>query len=104
MSIGTGVPSLTSYGSSLLEIGKTLQQRRNKQQRLFITHSDLDDGNRYFRFNVSHGLKSIGLEDATQKNKIMAATTRYAASESVMKQMKLCGNKLSTRECASRFA
>lgn len=67
------------------------------------THSDLDDGHRYFRFNVSHELESIDLENAAQKNKIMTATIRYVVLEDVMKQMKFCENNLSIRECASMF-
>jgi hypothetical protein len=108
VSIGTGIPSLKPYGDSLLEIGKTLKavatETEMTAESFHRAHSDLDDGNRYFRFNVAHGLEDIGLEDAAQKNRIMAATTRYVALESVMKQMKLCGNNLSTRECASTFA
>lgn len=108
ISIGTGVPSLAPYGSSLLEIAKTLKdiatETEKSAESFHRAHSDLDDGNRYFRFNVSHGLESVGLEDASQKGTIMAATTRYVASESVMKQMRLCGNNLSTRECGSIFA
>ena len=98
---------MDSYGSSLFEIAKTFKDIATETEKtaesFHRAHSDLDDGHRYFRFNVSHGLESIGLEDAAQKNKIMAATTRYVALESVMKQMKLCGNNLSTRECASMF-
>ena len=107
ISIGTGVPSLDSYGSSPFEIAKILKDIATETEKtaesFHRAHSDLDDGNRYFRFNVSHGLESIGLEDGAQKNKIMAATTRYVASESMMKQMKLCGNNLSTRECTLMF-
>ena len=107
ISIGTGVPSLDSYGSSLFEIAKTLKDIATETEKtaesFHRAHSDLDDGNRYFRFNVSHGLESIGIEDGAQKNKIMAATTRYVALESIMKQMKLCGNNISTRECTLMF-
>lgn len=108
VSIGTGVPSLTPYGSSLLEIAQTLNAIAKETERtaesFHRTHSELDDGNRYFRFNVQHGLEDIGLEDAAQRNKIMAATSRYVALESVMKLMKLCGNNLSTTECEPNFA
>lgn len=63
ISIGTGVPSLDSYGSSLLEIAKTLKDIATETEKtaesFHRAHSDLDDGNRYCRFNVSHGLESI---------------------------------------------
>lgn len=108
VSIGTGVPSLKPYGSSLLEIAQTLKEIATDTEKtaesFHRAHTELDDGNRYFRFNVHQGLDNIGLEDATQKNKIMAATSRYVAQESVRKQMKLCGNNLSTRECEPNFA
>ncbi|MCJ1468429.1 hypothetical protein MMC07_007057 [Pseudocyphellaria aurata] len=107
VSIGTGVPSLDSYGSSLLEIAKTLKDIATETEKtaesFHRAHSDLDEENRYFRFNVSQGLESIGLEDAAQKNKIMAATSRYVALESVMNQMKRCGKSLSTREYSGPF-
>ena len=100
VSIGTGVPGVAPYGSSLLEIAKTLKRIATETdltaEAFHRAHSDLDDGNRYFRFNAS-GLEDIGLEDAAEKNRIMAATNRYVASESVMRQMRLCGNNLSTR-------
>ncbi|KAL9128122.1 MAG: hypothetical protein Q9217_003143 [Psora testacea] len=102
VSIGTGVLSLTPYGTSLLEIAQTLKaiatETEKTAESFHRAHTELDDGNRYFRFNVQHGLENIGLEDTTQKNKIIAATSRYVAQESVMRQMKLCGNNLWTRE------
>lgn len=104
VSIGTGVPSLKPFGSSLREIAKTLVQIATETERTAEVfhrgHSELDDGNRYFRFNVLRGLEEIGLEDASQKNVIMAATSRYMASEAVSKQMKLCGRKMLTSESA----
>jgi Patatin-like phospholipase len=94
VSIGMGVPSLQPFGSGLIEIGKTLLRIATETERTAESfhreHSKLDDGNRYFRFNVFQGLEHIGLEDASQKNAIMAATRRYVESQAVMKQMKLC--------------
>ncbi|KAI9810451.1 MAG: hypothetical protein M1827_006227 [Pycnora praestabilis] len=102
VSIGTGVPSLKPFGSSLVEIGKTLVQIATETERTAETfhrgHSELDDDNRYFRFNVLRGLEGIGLEDTSQKNVITAATSRYTESEAIVKQMKLCGKNLLTRE------
>ena len=99
---------MNSYDSNLFEIEKTLKniatETKKTTEFFHRTHLDFDDGNRYFRFNVSHGLEIIDLEDAAQKNKIMTATARYVALKSVMKQMKLCDNNLSTRKCASMFA
>ena len=103
VSIGTGVPSLKPFGSSLGEIGKTLVQIATETERTAETfhrgHSELDASNRYFRFNVLRGLEGIGLEDVSQKNIIMATTSRYMESEATVKQMKLCGKILLAREC-----
>lgn len=108
VSIGTGVPSLTPFGSNLVDIAKTLMQIATESEKtaesFHRAHSELDKGNRYFRFNVLHGLEGIGLEDAAQKNVIMAATSRYLRAEAIVKQMKLCGENLLTRECASTYA
>ncbi|KAI9888492.1 MAG: hypothetical protein M1814_006883 [Vezdaea aestivalis] len=102
VSIGTGVPSLAPYGSNLLEIAQTLKNIATETEKTAETfhraHSDLDHDNRYFRFNVTHGLENVVLEDATQKNVIMAATRRYVATESVVKQMRLFGTSLSMKE------
>ena len=104
VSIGTGLPSLKPFGSSLIEIGKTLVEMATETERtaekFHRGHSELDDGDRYFRFNVLRGLEGIGLEDASQKNVIMAATSRYMESEAIVKQMKRCGKNLLTSECA----
>ena len=104
VSIGTGIPSLNPFGSNLKEIAGTLVKIATETESTAETfhrgHSELDDGNRYFRFNVTRGLEEIGLEDTSQKNLIMAATSRYVESEAVLRQMKICGKKLSTKECA----
>ena len=56
ISIGTGIPSLDSYGSSLFEIAKTLKDIATETEKtaesFHRAHSDLDDGHRYFRFDV----------------------------------------------------
>ena len=102
VSIGTGVPSLNSFGSNLKEIAGALVQiatETEKTAEIFHRgHSELDDDDRYFRFNVLRGLEGIGLENASQKHVIMAATSRYIESEAIIKHMKLCGKSLLARE------
>ncbi|KAI4122850.1 MAG: hypothetical protein LQ338_005584 [Usnochroma carphineum] len=95
VSIGTGVPSLKPFGSSLTEVGNTLVQMATDTQRtaeiFHRGHSELNNGNRYIRLNVSQGLEEIGLEEASKKNVIMAATSRYMESEEIVQRMTLCG-------------
>lgn len=108
ISIGTGVPSVEPFRTGLLEIGETLvristetEQTAESFQR---SHSELDDSDRYFRFNVRNGLENIALEDSSQRGDIMTLTERYVQSQDVFKLMKRCGRCLAERECASIFA
>jgi hypothetical protein len=108
VSIGTGVPSVEPFRTGLLEIGDTLVRMSTETEKtaeLFQrTHSDLDDSNRYFRFNVRNGLENIGLEDSSQKDTIVAVTQRYVESQDTFKLMKLCALNLAERESASLYA
>lgn len=105
VSIGTGMPSVTSFGSSLLEIAKTLKDIATETERtaeaFHQEHAELDNSNRYFRFNVLHGLEDVGLEDAEQKSVIMAVTRRYARSAAVVRQMQICGKNIHERQRTS---
>lgn len=108
VSIGTGVPSVAPFSTSLLGIGPTLvristetEQTAESFQRM---HSELDDDGRYVRFNVRNGLEHVGLEDSSRRNEIMTLTDRYVQSQDVFKLMKLCAIRLAERECASLFA
>jgi predicted acylesterase/phospholipase RssA len=108
VSIGTGVPSVEPFRTGLREIGDTLIRISTETERtaeLFQrAHSDLDDSNRYFRFNVRNGLEKIGLEDSSQKDTILAVTQRYVESQETFKLMKLCASNLLERKCASLYS
>jgi hypothetical protein len=107
VSIGTGIPSLQPFGSSLLETAKTLKEMATETERTAESfhkeHSELDDRNRYFRFNVLHGLENIGLEDAKSKGAIVAATRRYIGLQAVARQMELCAKNFNERQGVSIF-
>ena len=96
------------FGDNLLDIGQSLlaiaTETEKTAERFCRDKSQLDDEGRYFRFNVLKGLEDISLEDSTQKNAIMAVTSRYVESQAVFKLMKACRNNLTERECASTFA
>lgn len=102
ISIGTGIPSLKPFKDDLLHIGETLvaiatdteqTAERFRQDKVY-----LDNGNRYFRFNVIRGLESIGLEDSTMEKEIAAATRRYVTSQDVFKQMQRCAGEIASLE------
>lgn len=108
ISIGTGVPSIEPFETDLLDIGQTLLRistETEKTAELFQrAHSNLDDSNRYFRFNVHHGLEKIALEDSSQKDTIMAVTNRYLESQDTFKQIKRCASNLGEKECGLLYA
>jgi Patatin-like phospholipase len=106
-STGTGVPSLKPFGDNLLEITKTLKSIATETEataKLFHrNHSELDEGNRYFCFSLTMGLEKIGLDKAAQKNVIMAATKSYLESQTVKRQMPLCGKNVGDKKCGSMY-
>jgi hypothetical protein len=59
--------------------------------------ADLDNDGRYFRFNVNHGLESIGLEESKRKAEIAAATGLCVASREVLKHMRAFPSGLARR-------
>lgn len=103
VSIGTGVPTLQLVRDDVLGIWSTLKQlatdTEKAAEQFRRDKSSLDDGGRYYRFNVDHGLENIGLEESKRKKEIAAATGRYIQSQAVFKQMKACANNLTGKEC-----
>jgi hypothetical protein len=97
VSIGAGVPAAKSVRDDVFGIWATLKaiamDTETKAEQFHRDKSNLDDGGRYYRFNV-HGLEGIGLEDSKKKKEIAAATRGYVESQAVHKQMKACVNKL----------
>ncbi|MCJ1388247.1 hypothetical protein MMC18_001092 [Xylographa bjoerkii] len=98
ISVGTGVPSLKSFGDDLLEIGKTLiaiaTQTEATAEQFQQDHADLDVGKRLFRFNVLQGLEAIGLEDAGKKDAVIVATRRYLSLQTIFRRKKLLSTAL----------
>jgi hypothetical protein len=103
VSVGTGIPSLKPFQDKLLKIGQTLVNISTETERTAEGFQrdkvELDVTGRYYRFNVRSGLESIGLEEAKRFKEIAAATRHYVESQDVFKQMKACGDNLSSREC-----
>ncbi|KAK2791301.1 hypothetical protein FQN52_004978 [Onygenales sp. PD_12] len=103
VSIGTGVPSIKKFGKDGLDIFHTLKRLATETEataRDFLQeHSELDDSNRYFRFNVPDGLSEIGLEEIAESTAIVEATHYYLANETIQKQIKACARVLGQKEC-----
>ncbi|RKK66720.1 hypothetical protein BFJ69_g15140, partial [Fusarium oxysporum] len=107
VSIGTGVPALRPVRDDVLGIGATLTslatETEKTAEQFRRDKSGLDDEGRYYRFNVSHGLEDIGLEESKKQREIAAATGRYVASQDVFRQMKACASGLARKQYFGSF-
>ncbi|KAM5358933.1 hypothetical protein ACJA88_015257 [Fusarium oxysporum] len=101
--IGTGVPPLRSVHNNVLGIGATLIELATETERtaeqFHRNKSGLDDKGRYYRFNVSYGLKGVGLEESKKQREIAAMTGRYIASQDVFRQIKAYASSLARKQC-----
>ncbi|EXL47749.1 hypothetical protein FOCG_11898 [Fusarium oxysporum f. sp. radicis-lycopersici 26381] len=105
--IGTGVPPLRSVHNNVLGIGATLIELATETERtaeqFHRNKSGLDDKGRYYRFNVSYGLKGVGLEESKKQREIAAMTGRYIASQDVFRQIKAYASSLARKQYFSSF-
>ena len=108
VSIGTGVPSMKKFGKDGLEIFQTLKRIATETEAtardFHQEHTDLDESNRYFRFNVPDGLAEVGLDEVSESSTIVDGTQYYLANELVHKQVKTCAKALGEREGLFDFA
>ncbi len=106
VSIGTGAPAIKPFGSSMLEVAKTLKdislETEKTARKFYDEQYQLRLEGRYFRFNVTKGLEDVGLEHANKRREIAAATRAYISE--TKDEMEKCYNNLKERECASIFA
>jgi hypothetical protein len=107
VSIGTGVPSVKKFGKDAVDIFNTLKrialETETTAREFHQEHTDLDDSDRYFRFNVPDGLAEIGLEEISEISMIVDTTQYYLEGEVVYKLLKKCARALSQRECMAEF-
>lgn len=107
VSVGTGEPSIEPFGTNMLAVATTLRdlatQTQATAEQFQRDHSDLDDKRRLYRFNVTHGLEKIGLEEANQRKAIIAATRNYLQGQTIFRALESCGTLLEQRECVSRL-
>lgn len=61
-------------------------------------NTDLDDDNRYFRFNVPNGLADIRPNKVDELDTIVCATQDYISQELVHKYIRKCARSLGTRQ------
>jgi hypothetical protein len=107
VSIGTGEPSLESFSDGLLAVATTLKEIATENSHVaaqFQTDwKDLDNSRRLFRFDVTHGLKEIGLEETDQWKLIETATRNYLEQQAVHQTLENCASILEECECTSHL-
>ncbi|KAI1844010.1 hypothetical protein JX266_009876 [Neoarthrinium moseri] len=91
VSIGTGVPPPNDFGDNLKGIAQTLKaiatDTEQTHRRFFNIHGDLGLQDRYFRFNVIHGLSGVRLDDHGKIPIIEASTKAYISSPETQAQV-----------------
>jgi hypothetical protein len=69
------------FGKNLFAVFETLKATATETEQTANTfarnHKRLIREHRYFRFNVTHGLEDVGLEEYDKLSTIRSATTRY---------------------------
>ncbi|GES61198.1 FabD/lysophospholipase-like protein [Aspergillus terreus] len=98
ISIGAGAPSMKRLHRRFFGLVKTMPQRgpdADAETNKFIQeHSELDDEERLFRFDVPNGMADIRPDDTDEIAPIVEATLDYVAKELVRKQIRKCGRAL----------
>ncbi|KAJ4128844.1 hypothetical protein NW768_007365 [Fusarium equiseti] len=98
ISIGTGNMGTYDINDRLDKFMATLAKMSTDAER--IAESSMRrwrqqyDQNRYFRFNVEHGLKSVGMKEYRKKGEIQAATYRYLDSQAQSIRLRKCVKNL----------
>ncbi|KKK13486.1 hypothetical protein P175DRAFT_0464503 [Aspergillus ochraceoroseus IBT 24754] len=100
VSIGTGMPCIKRgaktggmFGFSKTQEALALDPEV-ETNKFIQEHSELDDDNRLFRFDVPNGLADIELDSVQEMETIVDATQDYLAKELVYKQVRRCGKAL----------
>lgn len=103
VSIGTGIPTLRPFRDDVKNIGPMLVSLATETEKTAEQFSrdkaSLGDGGRYYRFNVSHGLEEVGLEESKKVAEIGASTDRYLESQEVFKKMEQFAHHVSGQAC-----
>jgi len=108
ISIGTGIPAVEPFGSSMKAIAKSIvaisTETEDTAKVFRRTHEELVKAEKYFRFNVSRGLENIGLEKVERKDDIINITNLYLESDETFELLEKCVNALKHHESAWQFA
>lgn len=103
LSIGTGSLRLNPFNDNMLEILNTLKQITTDADQAATKfarhHRPLFLSKRAFRFNVSTGLDSVGLEEQQKVAEIQTATRLYVERDEIVIDMAACAKALIGNPC-----
>lgn len=101
ISIGTGKLDVRDFGNDLQDIMKSLVQistdTEDTAKRFYKKHVALGLVGRYFRFNVSHGLRKVKLSDIEKTDHIETMTQQYLEEPDVHEKVELFGKTKTSR-------
>lgn len=94
ISIGTGIAPNKPFTGNLVALANRLKEivtdTEQTNEDFEGDHMDMIRNNRFFRFNVSQGLGTIGLEEYQAVGQIEAFTDSYLDSHRVVDSVKTC--------------
>jgi predicted acylesterase/phospholipase RssA len=98
ISVGTGEPPGMAFKGNIVNIIKGLKniatETEQTADQFYQSHKAMVDDNRYYRFNVTHGLASIGLEEWSQVSAIADTTETYLDHGETRKKFRECVDRL----------
>lgn len=98
ISIGTGSPPGKPFHGSLMNVAaavkKIVTQTERTAHDFYKQNTDLVESGCYYRFNVTHGLPDVGLEEWREVGAITDFTETYLEDGEVASKRKACVNKM----------
>jgi len=99
ISIGTGSAPGTPFKGHLKSIIKSMAEILTQTERtnndFYESNTDMVEGGLLFRFNVTHGLANVGLEEYREVGLIADATQTYLDHGETRKKLTACVERLS---------
>ncbi|KAK3170210.1 hypothetical protein OEA41_009596 [Lepraria neglecta] len=101
ISIGTGAAPGQPLTGNLLALAKRLKDlvkdTEQTNQDFRAENNEMVRKGRLYRFNVTHGLTDVGLEEYRAVNKIAAVTDNYLDDPDIAEMVQACVDKLRSR-------
>ncbi|KAL2842053.1 hypothetical protein BJY01DRAFT_249287 [Aspergillus pseudoustus] len=98
ISIGTGEAPHRAFAGGILKVlhqlTKLATETEETANQFYLSHPEMVDAERYFRFNVTHGLAEVKLEEYQQTGKIADATESYLDTGEANRKFKRCVMRL----------